>query len=189
MQNSSLVEIESDYSQKSGSAFKPIEAINLKPYSRSDESSDYTKQPVNGNISTVINFRDIQQIRVPKLSKPPIKSLPSFKTICKWEAEIIEIYDNDSFQARIHKEDDDSNSADFEDYIDFSIFEVKEDERKYIVKGALFSWHVGHEITDKGQCKNSSLIVFRMMPVWGSIENKAKIKAIYYSNLIKKFSK
>lgn len=116
------------------------------------------------------------------------KPMPVFTTTTKWEGEVIDVdVDNHTFTARIKEEDSQDNPTD--DYVEFLFSEVKKDEWKYIKQGALFNWHVGHKRSAKGQVENTSLIIFRMMPVWKNKAEQVNQKANLFSNLINRFAK
>ena len=49
--------------------------------------------------------------------------------------------------------------------------------RALIEVGAVFNWHIGKKFLPHGQMENTSIIVFRRMPVWRNFLNVANEKA------------
>lgn len=85
--------------------------------------------------------------------------------------------------ARVYMDNSESpNPQLFVDFVDFKVVEVPEEDRELIRLGAIFNWHVGqkfkpHSRLLNGQIENTSIIVFRMMPVWKNYLDKANEKA------------
>lgn len=188
MAKASTLELDYDDGNGSAAAFSLPDVDSLKPYEVSEAKSSATFHEEKSDDVSIAAYRDFQKIKTPSWQRVQPKPMPVFTTATMWESEVVDVdLDNHTFTALIKEEDSEDSSTD--DYVDFSFSEVKKDEWKYIKQGALFNWHVGHEQTAKGQCKNTSLIIFRMMPVWKNKAEQADKKAQFFSNLIKKFSK
>lgn len=187
MTKGSALEIDYDDGKGSDIAFSLPDADSLKPYEVSEEKSSSFHEENISEVSLVA-YRDIQKIKTPSWQRIRPEAMPVFTTITMWESEVVDVdTDNQFFTARIKEEDDQDTSTD--DYVEFSFSEVKKDEWKYIKQGALFNWHVGHKRLAKGQIENTSLIIFRMMPVWKNRAEQVNEKAKFFSNLIEKFAK
>ncbi len=191
MNHSSLAEI-TDYGSKGSNSSSEVPTLpDLKPYSEMDMQNE-TQGQYNSNESqeTVLSFRDIQKLKTPRLPRLIEKREPSFKTVSRWECEVVEFTDEENFIAKVISPDSEKKSGkDIEDYIEFSLSEVNPEDRKLLQEGALFYWHVGYEYTPKGQVKNTSLLILRRMPVWKNVEQKAKKKADKFKRLIEQHSK
>lgn len=188
MAEGSTLELDYDDGKGSDIAFSLPDADSLKPYEISETKSSATFHEEKSNDLSLAAYRDVQKIKTPSWQRVQPKPMPVFTTATMWESEVVDVDTyNHAFTARIKEEDSQDSLTD--DYVEFLFSEVKKDEWKYIKQGALFNWHVGHKRSAKGQVENTSLIIFRMMPVWKNKAEQASEKAKFFSNLIKKFSK
>ena len=102
-----------------------------------------------------------------------------FNAIKSWEGFVIDIYQG-YFAARIT----DLNEKEQDEDVEILLKDVSEDDKKLVVPGAIFYWHVGYE-NERGTVKRSSIIRFRRMPRWSSSdfrkarELEAKIKKLF----------
>lgn len=86
----------------------------------------------------------------------------------KWEGVVLSI-SQDSFCARLH----DLTAINPEEEAEFSIEDVKEDDKDLLQLGAVFYWSIGYFTSRTGQKMRSSIIKFRRLPAWSAKEIKA----------------
>jgi len=102
-----------------------------------------------------------------------------FNAIRSWEGFVIDLY-QDYFSARIT----DLNEKEQDEDVEILLKDVSEDDKKLVMPGAIFYWHVGYE-NERGTVKRSSIIRFRRMPRWSSSDFKkareleTKIKKLF----------
>ncbi len=80
----------------------------------------------------------------------------------EWEGTVVSLAD-DSFRARLR----DLSGETPEEYADFSLASVSDDDIALVVPGAIFHWFVGYRIEASGQRGTWSGIRFRRLPRWG----------------------
>lgn len=95
-------------------------------------------------------------LTVPKLPK----SKKTFSSLQSWEGYVIDI-NHEYFTARIT----DLSGEHPDEEIEILLEDISDDDKKLVVCGAIFYWHVGYE-TENGTKKRSSIIRFRRMPRW-----------------------
>jgi len=83
----------------------------------------------------------------------------NFKLLKKWEG-YIESINVDEIVAKLFDEEDNSY-----DIYEFSLEEVKEDDKNLVKRGALFFLYLGYYTNERGTRMRSSKIKFRRFPV------------------------
>jgi len=133
--------------------------------------------------SSGVSFYDVEGLKTLPVCKPADRKAPSFRTMTRWVGEVFEVHE-DSFLARVYEEKDNDASGFDEDYVDFNFAEVSDTDRMFIKGGAIFDWHTGQRFKPHGQMENTSIVIFRRMPVWKNYLEKAEEKAKKFSNMM-----
>lgn len=173
---------------ENGTGVNLVNANHPLTYFEEDEGTA-NFPPSGKKTPSEVPFGAVAKINTPRIPTPMARKAPRFKTTRKLVGEVIEIYD-DSFLARVYSEDSESISHDsFEDYVDFKVAEVNEEDRKLIELGAIFNWHIGqrfrsHDLRLNGQVENSSIVVFRRMPIWKNYLGKAQKEANEFADIM-----
>lgn len=154
------------------------------PKAYSDEDGQtITYIPSKDGGPSGVSFYDVERIKTPPVPKPIIRKAPFFKTITKWVGEVIEVHEY-SFLARVYEEKNNDATGFYDDYVDFDFVEVSDTDRRFIKDGAIFDWHIGQRFKPHGQMENTSIIVFRRLPVWRNYLETAKEKAKEFTNMM-----
>lgn len=154
------------------------------PKAYSDEGGQtITYIPSKDGGPSGVSFYDVERIKTPPVRKAINRRLPFFKTMTKWVGEVIEIHEN-SFLARVYEEKNNNISGSYDDYVDFNFAEVSDTDRRFIKDGAIFDWHIGQRFKPHGQMENTSIIIFRRMPVWRNYLEKAEEKAKEFAKMM-----
>ncbi|MDA2918906.1 hypothetical protein MYX76_05330 [Desulfobacterota bacterium AH_259_B03_O07] len=133
--------------------------------------------------SSGVSFYDVERIKTPPVRKPIDRETPFFRTMTKWVGEVIEVHEY-SFLARVYEEKNNGASGVYDDYVDFNFAEVNDSDREFIKDGAIFDWHIGQRFKPYRQMENTSIIIFRRMPVWRNYLEKAEEKAKEFTNMM-----
>lgn len=97
----------------------------------------------------------------------------NFLTLQAWEG-VVTAVDRESFGVRLV----DLTAAESDEEAEIDFEQVSDDERKFIVIGAVFLLHVGYATSDGGQRNPTSILRFRRLPVWTEAElESARINA------------
>lgn len=139
--------------------------------------------PSNDGEPSGVSYNYVKGIKTPSVFKPIDRKEPFFRTMTKWVGEVIEVHEY-SFLARVYEEENNDGSGFYDDYVDFNFAEVSDTDRRLIQDGAIFDWHIGQRIKPHGQRENTSIVVFRRMPVWRNYLEKAGEKAKGFANMM-----
>lgn len=149
-----------------------------KPYSDEEEKDKTSiKKPLEDSEPSVVSLLDIQKFKISSVHRSKNPKAMSFKTTAKWVGEVIEVSEN-SFSSRVFEDtSEDNGTEEYDDYVEFSFSEASSSDRRFIKNGAIFDWHIGRRFKPYGQVENTSIIVFRRMPVWRNYLESADEKA------------
>lgn len=168
---------------ESGTKVDQIISSHSEIYTEQDGRTAFTDYSEVDGPSTMISGNLPKKIFRQK-AKLQDRKAPSFKTITKWVGEVIDVFE-DSFTARVYEIKKQDNTSDaFDDYVDFLNAEVNPSDREFIEKGAIFDWCIGQKFKPHGQMENTSVVIFRRMPVWKNYLQKAEEKSKEFMNIM-----
>ncbi|WP_340105397.1 hypothetical protein [Rhodohalobacter sp. 8-1] len=103
------------------------------------------------------------------------KNLSVFESIQKWKGHVTKVKD-ESFEARLI----DLTNGGADEFAEFSIFDISENERESLEIGKIFYWSIGRK-EYLGQIEKSSRIRFQKVIKWDlSLVNKVNSKVAEY---------
>ncbi len=100
-----------------------------------------------------------------KVELPPAR----FEVRQQWEGTVLEVGDAEFIASLLDRTD----RMQAEEQATFSLDEVPDEDREFVVAGGVFYWSIGYELSRGGQKRSVSEIRFRRLPAWTKGELEA----------------
>lgn len=158
-------EIEKPSITNESKRFNDLKSRRLSNYYQPDTLTNdpdfLTTNPKKENISQFRSVSHTQKNKTPMFKSFPRKHTATFRTLQKWEGMVEEVFE-DYFSARVV----DKTTSNLEEYVEFDLEDIDDDDRALLEPGAIFYWSIGYYKSVQGQRLRSSQIRFRRLPAW-----------------------